>query len=66
MSAPLDILAAALGSEQACAALEALNSADWVVVPRVPTQAMLDAGWYSAHDEDAAGTWRYMIDAAPT
>jgi len=48
MSAPLDILAAVLGAERAGAALEALGSAGWVVVPRIPTQAMLDAAWASA------------------
>jgi hypothetical protein len=65
MSAPHVILAEVLGTEQAVAVLQALDRAGWVVVPRVPTKAMLDAGWYSAHDEDPAGTWRYMIEAAP-
>jgi hypothetical protein len=64
MSAPLDLLTRLLGAEQARAVLETLNSAGLVVVPRTPTQAMLDAGWYSAHDEDAAGVWEEMIDAA--
>lgn len=35
----------------------------YVVVPRVPTKAMLEDGWYEAHDEDAAGVWRVMIRA---
>ena len=30
---------------------------------REPDAKMLEEGWYSAHDEDAAGTWRDMIDA---
>lgn len=64
MSAPLDILMELFGAERARIALGALSDAGWVVVPRVPTQAMLDAGWYSANVEDAAGTWRDMIDAA--
>ena len=34
---------------------------DYVLVPRVPTREMLEAGWYEAHDEDAAGVWREMI-----
>jgi hypothetical protein len=64
MSAPLEILAAILGAEQAGVALEALDSAGWVVVPRIPTQAMLDAAWASALAENAGGTWEDMIDAA--
>ncbi len=39
------------------------NSEDYVLVPRKPTEAMLEAGWYEAHDENAAGTWRDMIEA---
>ena len=26
-------------------------------------KAMLKEGWYEAHDEDAAGVWRVMIEA---
>jgi hypothetical protein len=36
---------------------------EMVLVPRVPTKEMLDAAWADAHDEDAAGVWRAMIDA---
>jgi hypothetical protein len=36
---------------------------EYILVPRIPTKAMLDAGWYEAHDEDAAGVWREMIRA---
>ena len=64
MNAPLDILEAALGAEQAHTALAALDSAGWVVVPKVPTQAMLDAAWASALAENAGGTWEDMIEAA--
>ena len=30
---------------------------------REPDAKMLDAAWASVHDEDAANTWRDMIDA---
>ena len=63
MSAPLDILTGILGSEQARAALEALASSNFVVVPRVPTQAMLDAAWAAALAENAEGVWEEMIAA---
>jgi hypothetical protein len=36
---------------------------EYVLVPRVPTKAMLADGWYGAHDEDAASTWSLMIEA---
>lgn len=36
---------------------------EFVLVPRKPTAAMIKAGWYEAHDENAAGTWRDMIEA---
>jgi hypothetical protein len=36
---------------------------EMVLVPRNPTKEMLEAGWYEAHDENAAGTWRDMIEA---
>jgi hypothetical protein len=37
------------------------GQSEFVLVPRVPTKGMLEAGWYEAHDEDAAGVWREMI-----
>jgi hypothetical protein len=36
---------------------------EYVLVPRNPTRAMLEAGWADAHDEDAAGVWRSMVKA---
>lgn len=36
---------------------------EMVLVPRVPTPAMLADGWYGAHDEDAELTWQYMVEA---
>ena len=35
---------------------------DFVLVPRVPTKAMLDAAWADAHDEDALWVWNSMIE----
>jgi hypothetical protein len=34
----------------------------YVLVPRVPTKAMLDAAWAEALAEDAAGVWREMVE----
>lgn len=36
---------------------------DYILVPRTPTESMLKAGWYEAHEENALGVWRDMIDA---
>ena len=41
--------------DRARAAIEAM---------RIPTDAMVEAGWAESHDENAAGTWRDMIDEA--
>ena len=38
------------------------GQADMVLVPRRPTQAMLDAAWANAHDENAEGVWGDMIE----
>jgi hypothetical protein len=64
-SAPFLILSTALHSE-ACAhkALDALEDANYVCVPREPTPVMLKAGWAPAHDEDADDTWRAMVEAS--
>jgi hypothetical protein len=35
---------------------------EMVLVPRVPTQAMIDAAWAPARGEEAAEVWREMID----
>lgn len=35
----------------------------YVLVPRVPTKAMLDAAWTEATAENAAGVWRDMLEA---
>lgn len=49
--------------QEAVAFLEANG---WAVVPKEPTKAMLDDGWYGATSEDAESTWLYMLKAAPT
>src|ERR1035437_10523215 len=36
---------------------------DMVLVPRVPTKAMVEAAWAEALAEDAAGVWQVMIEA---
>jgi hypothetical protein len=36
---------------------------EFVLVPRNPTKEMLAEGWYEAHEENAAGVWRAMIEA---
>jgi hypothetical protein len=40
-----------------------LIEVDLLVVPKKPTQQMLDAAWASALAEDAAGVWESMIEA---
>jgi hypothetical protein len=61
---PLSIIARVLNSgRQADAVLVALQKAGWICVPKVPTASMLDAGWADAHEEDAAGVWREMIQS---
>ena len=42
-----------------------LSENGWQIVPKEPTQKMLDDGWASAHMENAEGTWRDMLAAAP-
>jgi hypothetical protein len=36
---------------------------EMVLVPRTPTKEMIEAGWASAHDEDAVAVWEDMIEA---
>lgn len=65
MSAPLRLIATALGSEdQAIHLLAALDAAGYVCVPRDPTKDMMDAAWAYALDEDAEGVWKSMIESA--
>lgn len=42
--------------------LTALEAAGWVCVPREPTQQMLDAAYWSALAENAAGVWEDMLE----
>jgi hypothetical protein len=37
-----------------------------VMVPRVPTEAMIAAGLWPAEDDGPRACWAAMIDAAPT
>ena len=53
MSAPLRIIAAVLGSEESAA----LEAAGYVCAPRAPTQRMIEAAYWSASAENAAGVW---------
>ena len=39
------------------------NQTEMVMVPRFPTKEMLDAAYWDANDEDAAGVWKSMIAA---
>lgn len=45
---------------------EEIGTADWVLVPRAPTTAMINAAWAEALAEDAAGVWKAMIEAIPS
>lgn len=38
--------------------------ADYVLVPRDATEAMIEAAWADANDEDAKGVWNSMISTA--
>jgi hypothetical protein len=52
------------GHKESSQAEDAMTGqSEYVLVPREPTPAMLKAGWYEAHDEDAEGVWRVMIEA---
>ncbi len=42
-------------------ALQSAQGPDMVLVPREPTQKMLDDAYWHAYDEDAAGVWGAMI-----
>ncbi len=46
--------------------LAEIAAAGMVVVPREPTAEMLEAAWAYIHDENGVGTWKAMIEAAPT
>lgn len=37
--------------------------ADYILVPRTPTEAMLKAGYDEAQEKNASGVWRVMIEA---
>lgn len=43
---------------------DAIRTRGFVLVPAQPTEKMLDAAWADAHEENALGVWRTMIDAA--
>lgn len=36
---------------------------EMILVPRIPTKEMLDAGWADAHAENTLGVWESMIEA---
>jgi hypothetical protein len=38
------------------------GQSEYVLVPRVPTKAMIDAAWAEALAEDAFGVWKAMIE----
>jgi hypothetical protein len=63
MSAPLKIIADALGSEaDAIRLLAALRVSGWICAPLKAIPAMLDAAYEAAHAENAAGVWEEMIN----
>ena len=39
------------------------NESDMVLVPRRPTKEMIEAAFWAASDEDAAGVWKAMVNA---
>lgn len=38
------------------------GNSEMILVPRLPTKAMLEAAWADAMAEDAAGVWKSMIE----
>jgi hypothetical protein len=42
---------------------EEVDGVEMVLVPRVPTKEMIEAAYWDANDEDAAGVWGSMIRA---
>ena len=42
-----------------------INQPDWVMVPREPTEAMIEAGWIDKEDVDPDDIYCAMIAAAP-
>ena len=50
-------------SERQAGASNAVKNQEMVLVPRRPTEEMVEAAWAYAHDEDAAGVWSAMIAA---
>ncbi len=44
--------------------LAAVEAAGYVIVPREPTEAMIEAGAIYADHNGAHGAWQAMIDAA--
>ncbi len=55
---------ASLPSREALAALDSqLALIGLAIVPVVPTPQMMEDGYWSVHDEDAANTWKYMLAA---
>lgn len=52
--------------EQIAAVVSFLEANGWTVVPVSPTEAMLQNGWYGAHDAKPDEAWDDMLAAAPT
>lgn len=62
---PLSVISYVLQSEDlARAIIRELARVGFVCVPRDASDAMIDAAFDYIHEEDGAGTWRAMVDAA--
>ena len=40
-----------------------ISAPEMVLVPRKPTKEMIEAAYWDANDENAAGVWESMIEA---
>jgi len=59
---PLAIVASTLESESSAdMVLTALDKYGWICVPKIPNNEMLDAAYWCAYEENAAGVWEEMI-----
>ena len=60
----IETIVACGGSRDLAEAAAAVYDTGYVCVPKVPTKDMLDAAYYEALGEDAAGVWREMLRAS--
>jgi hypothetical protein len=63
MSSPLEVIAGIVGRSEAQNIVDQLDRSGLMIVPKEPSQAMIDAAWAAALAEKAEDVWRDMIEA---